>query len=53
MPPLPPNPDARPGRRWWWWWVAAAFALQFSAWAAWLILASRHPVATVPLNVIR
>jgi hypothetical protein len=33
----------------WWWWVAAAFALQFSAWAAWLVLAAHHPVATVPL----
>ncbi|HWA08501.1 MAG TPA: hypothetical protein VG838_03455 [Opitutaceae bacterium] len=33
----------------WWWWVAAAFAVQLSAWAAWLVLAAHHPVATVPL----
>jgi hypothetical protein len=45
-------PGSKSSRRLWWW-VAAAFALQFSAWAAWLVLAAHHPVANVPLVGIR
>jgi hypothetical protein len=30
-------------------WVGLAFALQIAVWTAWLIFASRHPVAEVPL----
>jgi hypothetical protein len=32
-----------------WWWVAAALVLHAVAWTAWLEIASRHPVADVPL----
>jgi hypothetical protein len=31
------------------WWFAAAIALHLLAWAAWFTIASRHPVAEVPL----
>lgn len=31
------------------WWVVAAFVIQISVWAAWLIFASRHRVEEVPL----
>lgn len=32
-----------------WWWIAAAIALHLAAWAAWFTIATRHPVADVPL----
>ena len=32
-----------------WLWVVAVISLQLVAWTAWFILASRHPVAEVPL----
>jgi len=30
-------------------WAALAFALQIGVWTAWLVFASRHSVAEVPL----
>lgn len=38
---------ARPSRLWLW--VVAAFAVQLLVWTGWFILASKHPVAEVPL----
>jgi len=38
----------RPSRLWLW--FLAAFVLQAVAWTAWLVIASRHPVAEVPLK---
>lgn len=32
-----------------WWWVVVAFALQFAAWTAWLIIAAHQKVQEVPL----
>lgn len=32
-----------------WLWVGAAFLLQLGAWAAWLMIASRHKVEEVPV----
>jgi hypothetical protein len=32
-----------------WLWFVAAFALQAAAWTTWLVLASHHRVAEVPL----
>lgn len=32
-----------------WLWVLVAFALQFAAWTAWFVLASKNPVQEVPL----
>jgi hypothetical protein len=32
-----------------WLWVVAAIAVQIAAWTAWFIIASRNPVAEVPL----
>jgi len=32
-----------------WWWVAAALILHVAAWVGWFRIASRHPVADVPL----
>jgi hypothetical protein len=32
-----------------WLWIVAIVALQFAAWTAWLIIASNHRVAEVPL----
>jgi drug/metabolite transporter (DMT)-like permease len=32
-----------------WWWFAAAVALHMLAWTCWFGIASRHPVAEVPL----
>ncbi|HXQ81332.1 MAG TPA: hypothetical protein VN775_08475 [Opitutaceae bacterium] len=32
-----------------WWWFPAAIALHLIAWSAWLAIAARHPVASVPL----
>ena len=29
---------------------AAALVLQLAAWAAWFVIASKHPVAEVPLS---
>jgi len=40
--PRPPRPRL-------WWWFAAAVALHLAAWSAWLTIAARHPVASVPL----
>jgi len=39
---------ARPSRLWLW--VVAAFAIQIAVWTGWFILASKHPVAEVPLE---
>lgn len=38
---------SRPSR--WWWWVVGAFALQFTVWIAWFIVAAHHPVEEVPV----
>ena len=51
MPPSPPSTTterARPSRIWLW--VVAAFAIQLAVWTGWFILASKHPVAEVPLE---
>lgn len=32
-----------------WAWVLIPIVLQLTAWTAWLVLASHHPVQTVPL----
>ena len=32
-----------------WLWVLAAFAVQLTVWAAWIVLASHHHVEEVPL----
>jgi hypothetical protein len=34
-------------------WTLALFALHLAAWTAWFIIASRHPVAEVPLATAR
>lgn len=39
------RPEANPVPRW----IAAAILLHLAAWAGWLVLAGRHPVAQVPL----
>ncbi|MGA2016934.1 MAG: hypothetical protein ABSH26_08250 [Opitutaceae bacterium] len=39
----------RPFRPRIWWWCAGAVALHLIAWSAWLTIAARHPVASVPL----
>jgi len=39
--------DLRPSRIWWW--LVIACALHLAAWTGWLIVASRHPVAEVPV----
>jgi hypothetical protein len=39
---------ARPSRLWLW--VVVAFAVQIAVWTGWFILASKHPVAEVPLE---
>lgn len=44
---MPATESARPSRLWLW--VVAAFALQAAVWTAWLVIASHHKVATVPL----
>ena len=33
-----------------WLWFVAAFALQFAAWAAWFVVAAKHPVEEIPLG---
>ncbi len=33
-----------------WWFVLAAFGLQLAAWTVWMVIASHHPVAEVPLE---
>lgn len=40
--------EARKGSRLWLWFVAA-FLIQMAAWTAWLVFASQHKVAEVPL----
>lgn len=40
-------PSGRGGRLWLF--FVAAFLLQFSAWAAWFVIAGHHPVQEVPL----
>jgi len=42
---------ARPSRLWLW--FVAAFLLQISAWTAWVVIASQHPVKEVPLATAR
>jgi len=32
-----------------WLWVVGAFLLQLAAWSTWLVIASRHKVAEVPV----
>ena len=45
-----PATEQRPaGRSRWWIFFAALCVLQLAAWVAWLMVASRHPVAEVPL----
>jgi hypothetical protein len=46
----PEKSKAKPSRLWWW--FLAVFALQLSAWTAWMIVASHHPVEEVPLASI-
>ncbi len=41
----------KPRRSYLWLWFAGACALQILAWTAWIILASRHAVAEVPLAI--
>ena len=36
-----------------WLWCVAAFCLQAAVWTAWLIIASRHKVAEVPVATTR
>jgi len=36
-----------------WLFFVAAFALQLAAWAAWFVIASKHPVQEVPLATSR
>lgn len=59
--PLPDRSAATPGasrepavpdppRSRLWLWIVAIVALQFAAWTAWLIIASNHRVADVPLS---
>jgi hypothetical protein len=46
-----PATEAAPrGRSRLWLIFVAVFALQLAAWIAWIIVASRHPVAEVPLT---
>ncbi len=42
-----PGGQRRPSRLWLW--FVAAFVVQILVWAAWLTIAARNPVATVPL----
>jgi hypothetical protein len=39
--------DAKPSRLWLW--FVAVIALQLAAWTAWIVIASKHKVAEVPL----
>ncbi len=56
LAPCPPEtsrqdePSATPAKtsRLWLWFVAA-FVVQILVWAAWLTIAAKNPVATVPL----
>ena len=52
MSPTPPAAEPNPpaGRSYLWLVFVAVIALQLAAWTAWLIIASRHPVAEVPLT---
>jgi hypothetical protein len=45
------SPAAKPSRLWLWGLVA--FALQFAAWTAWFVVASKNKVAEVPLATTR
>lgn len=47
--PQAPDPTKRPRGSRVWWWVVAAFALQFAAWTAWLIIAAHQKIEEVPL----
>ena len=47
MPAESSAAPARPSRLWLW--VVAAFLVQFAAWGTWLVIASKHKVAEVPL----
>jgi hypothetical protein len=40
---------ATPRRSRLWLWIVAAFVVQLGVWAGWIVFASRHPVAEVPL----
>lgn len=44
----PAKPPARPSRLWLW--FVLAFVVQLAVWTAWITLASKHPVAEVPLE---
>jgi hypothetical protein len=37
--------------RWPWLWFLLAFATLLGAWTVFIIIATRHPVALVPLNM--
>ena len=39
----------KPSRSRLWLWFVAAFALQLGVWTAWIMIASQHKVAEVPL----
>ena len=41
------EPAGQPSR--WWVWVVAAFAIQFTVWIAWFIVAAHHPVEEIPV----
>ncbi len=50
IPNLPENtepPPGRPSRVWWL--IVAALLLQLAVWTVWLVVASHHKVAEVPL----
>lgn len=58
--PTPPAglaaPDARPvpaRKSRLWLWFVAAFVVQLAAWGAWFVIASKNPVAEVPLETAR
>lgn len=44
-----PGSPGRPGSKIWLW-LVALLLLQIAAWTAWLVIASRHKVAEVPLE---
>ena len=33
-----------------WAWIALACGVHLAAWAGWMVVAARHPVASVPLH---
>lgn len=43
----PPADGGKPSRLWWW--IGVMLAIQVTAWTAWFVIASHHPVEEIPL----